>query len=115
MKRQTTLDQGAAERARQEAAPTGFAEHQEALRRDAETRQGGDNTPMEFTPTEAPYGLAETPYQHSNGIDPGADLTGRINKQRGAIDVQGITEGIKELKEGTLSAIDYMKSNPRSI
>lgn len=46
--RQTALDQGAASRARQEAAPTGYAEWQEGLRQSAEQRLPGDNTPINW-------------------------------------------------------------------
>jgi hypothetical protein len=46
--RQTALDQGAASRARQEAAPTGYAEWQEGLRQSAEQRQPGNNEPINW-------------------------------------------------------------------
>lgn len=72
--RQTSLDSNAAERARQEQAPTGFAEYQARLRQDAEQRQPGNNAPLDF---EQPYPvdvnvfpqvLQDAPFQHENGL-----------------------------------------------
>ena len=73
--RQAGLDFNAAERARQENAPTGFEDYQQSLRDSAETRQPGDNTPMNFEspyPVDAskyPSVLADAPYQYEGGLD----------------------------------------------
>lgn len=68
--RQGLLARNAAERARQEQAPTGFEEWREGQRQAAETRLPGDNTPLDFSRTDAPYGLGETPFRPDNTIDP---------------------------------------------
>lgn len=73
---QTNQDFNAAERARQEQAPTGYAEWVEQQRQSANERQPGNNAPMEF---ESPYPvkaddypnvLGEAKYQPDNFIDP---------------------------------------------
>jgi len=72
--RQTSLDQNAAERARQEQAPTGYQQWREGQQQAAEQRIPGDNTPMNM---ESPYPvdvnqfpqvLQDAPYQHEGGI-----------------------------------------------
>ena len=73
---QTNQDFNAAERVRQEQAPTGYADWVEQQRQSANERQPGNNAPMEF---ESPYPadaqhypdiLQDAPYQHDNFIDP---------------------------------------------
>jgi hypothetical protein len=72
--RQTTLERNAAERARQENAPTGYQEWVDHQRQLAEQRQRGNNSPMEMDnpyPVDAsqfPQVLKEAPYKHENGI-----------------------------------------------
>ena len=68
VKRQATQDFNAAERARQEAAPTGYAQWVEQQRMAAEQRRPGDNTPLEFTKENAPYSLADSP-RSIDGLD----------------------------------------------
>lgn len=67
--RQATLARNAAERARQEAAPTNLEGWTEQQRMAANERLPGDNTPVDFTPTSVPTGLADTPYRYEGGID----------------------------------------------
>jgi len=69
--RQTALDMGAAERARQEAAGTGYAEWKEAQRVAAEQRLPRTEEPtIPFQKSEAPYGLADEPYRYEGAIEP---------------------------------------------
>jgi len=72
--RQTSLDQNAAQRARQEQAPTGYQQWREGQQQAAEQRIPGDNTPMNM---ESPYPvdvnqfpqvLQDAPYQHEGGV-----------------------------------------------
>jgi hypothetical protein len=49
VKKATTQSFNAAERARQEAAPTGFENWRDTQRMEAEKRLPGDNTPLDFT------------------------------------------------------------------
>jgi hypothetical protein len=66
----TSLDQNAAERARQANAPTGFAEWQESLRRSAEAPRDSGPGPIDYVEGEGPpYGLGDTPYQYEGGVD----------------------------------------------
>jgi len=73
---QTNQDFNAAERARQEQAPTGYADWVEQQRQSANERQPGNNAPMEFEspyPVDAndyPHVLGDAPYQPDNFIDP---------------------------------------------
>lgn len=78
MRQSQGLDFNAAERARQENAPTGYAEYQEQLRQAAEQRQPGDNTPLNMPkrggtyPVDAtafPQVLQDAPYQHQGTLD----------------------------------------------
>jgi len=72
--RQTSLDQNAAQRARQENAPTGYEQWREGQQQAAEQRTPGDNTPMNM---ESPYPvdvnqfpqvLQDAPYQPENTV-----------------------------------------------
>jgi len=75
-RRDQSLEAMAAERARQEQAPTGYAEWVEQQRNAANTRQPGNNQPMDFQspyPVDAndyPNVLGEAKYQPDNFIDP---------------------------------------------
>lgn len=75
-RRDQTLEALAAERARQEQAPTGYADWVEQQRMAANERQPGNNAPMEFEspyPVDAndyPHVLGDAPYQPDNFIDP---------------------------------------------
>lgn len=73
--RQSALDRQAADRARQEQAPTGYEQWAEQQRQAAEQRQPGNNTPMDF---ESPYPvraadypnvLGDQPHQYTGGVD----------------------------------------------
>jgi len=66
----TSLDQNAAERARQANAPTGFAEWQEGLRRSAEAPKDSGPGTIDYVEGDGPlYGLGDTPYQYEGGVD----------------------------------------------
>ena len=73
--RQTSLEQNAALRARQEQAPTGYAEWVARQQADAETRRPGDNTPMEMDspyPVDAnqfPQVMKDAPYKYEGALD----------------------------------------------
>ena len=75
VRRQTLLDQNAAERARQEAAPTGYQEWVDAQRQSAEQRMPGNNEPMNMESpypvdvNEFPQALQDAPYQHQNMLE----------------------------------------------
>jgi hypothetical protein len=72
--RQTSLDQNAAQRARQEQAPTGYEQWREGQQQAAEQRLPGDNTPMNMESpypadvTQFPQVLQDAPYKHEQGI-----------------------------------------------
>lgn len=67
--RQTQLDRQAAERARQEAAPTGYDNWVEQQRMAAEQRIPGNNDPLNLFNEKAPYSLTDSPYHDPNGLD----------------------------------------------
>jgi len=71
--RQTSLDQNAANRARQGSAPTGFEAWRDAQQQSAEQRLPGDNTPLEFTNETSPYGLQDSPVGRG-----GMDFSGQM-------------------------------------
>lgn len=65
----TALEQNAAQRARQENAPTGYAQWVENQRQDVGQQQRTEQAPLEFSTDQPPYGLADTPYQPEGALD----------------------------------------------
>lgn len=69
VKRQQALDFNAAERARQEQAPTGYQQWAENMREQPVRQEGPGPIAFEETPP-APYSLTEAPFQPDRQLDP---------------------------------------------
>jgi hypothetical protein len=84
--RQTTLDSNAAQRARQEAAPTGYQEHVERVQDEANSRlPAEEQAPVPFENVTPSQGL----------VDPYFKVP---KSQRGAIDLKALEDGFNKFR-----------------
>lgn len=113
--RQTGLDTNAAERARQEAAPTGYDQWAEGQRQAANTRLPGNNDPLklgrawrqDLEQQKLQNALDEQPYRPEGMVEPDSTLYPKQNTL--PLEVQDIL-GRKDEPTLTQQVLDILKS-----